>query len=729
MMRTRIKPLEFARDDRPTGRPWFVVLSAALLLTALAGCGHRSTLDDDLVSSTDTVPAVVAPTLHSRVVGDQIVMDYGEDHWDFMAGVNLGVTIPGHYPGELAIDAETYRRWFPMMAGLGFNTIRVYTIQNPSFYRELQRYNRANQEAPLFLIQGVWFDEELYVAEGDLYETGLTASVDAEIVDTVGAVTGNVEIPQQPGHAHGSFNADVTDWIAAWIIGIEPDPTVIRDSDNANHDVASYSGRYFAAAEGATPTESWYAARLDRLASELRSREKEAPLAFTNWPTTDPIEHPAEPITAEDLVAIDANHVVPTAEWTAGYFASYHAYPYFPDFQKYEAGIADYVHQGAIDPYAGYLDALRLHHVGMPVVIAEFGVAGGMALAHRGPLGRDQGALNESSQMATNAEMLQVIHDVGMAGGLVFEWADEWFKSSWNTNDYELPRDRKALWDNQWTNESQFGILAIEPGLAHGIVLDGRLDDWDEADATVIAPGGAGQPGVRAHHDAGYLYLLIESNGIAGDTTVIGFDVVDGSSGGLPGSPGMDEEADVAVVLRSGGMGEAMIRASNDPFGIKFGLNAGHFAVDPADYEPGSGAWNRQRLLTSYPLELPTTGEQIPAEAFDVGRLINGSTDPAHGAFDSRATRYHTPTAVEVRLPYAALGISDPSSHQAVVVASDGGISTSEFERVGISVMAGGSLYETAGYMWDPWSAAVWHERLRVGSDLLAATLREVSDN
>jgi hypothetical protein len=728
MMRTHISPPGSSGDDHPTGRAWFVVLAAALLLMALAGCGQRSTLDDGSLSSADTVPAVVTPTLHSRVVGDQIVMDYGEDHWDFMAGVNLGVTIPGHYPGELAIDAETYRRWFPMMAGLGFNTVRVYTIQNPSFYRELQRYNRAHQEAPLFLIQGVWFDEELYVTEGDLYEGELTASVDAEIVDTVGAVTGTVEIPNKPGHAYGSFNADVTDWIAAWIIGIEPDPTTVRDSDSANRGVATYSGRYFSAAEGATSTESWYAARLDRLASELRSRDLDAPVAFTNWPTTDPLEHPAEPLTAEDLVAIDANHVVPTTEWTAGYFASYHAYPYFPDFQKYEAGIADYVHQGAIDPYAGYLDALREHHVGMPVVVAEFGVSGGMGLAHRGPLGRDQGALDESRQMATNAEMLQVIHDVGMAGGLVFEWADEWFKASWNTHDYELPRDRRALWDNQWTNESQFGILAIEPGPADGIVLDGKLDDWDETDSTVIAAGGAGQPRVRAHHDAGYLYLLIESDGIAGDTTVIGFDVVDEGSGGLPGTPGMDVEADTAIVLGSGGMGEAMIRASNDPFGIKFGLNAGHFAADPADYEPGSGVWNRQRLLTSYPLEIPTTGEQIPAEAFDVGLLVNGSTDPANDSFDSRATWYRTPNAIELRLPYAALGISDPSSRQAVVVASDGGISTSEFERVGISVVAGGSLYETAGYTWDPWSAPVWHERLRVGSDLLAATLSEISD-
>ncbi len=728
MMRTHISQLGSARDDHPTGCPWFVVLPAALLLLALAGCGQRSTLDDVSLSSADTVPAVATPTLHTRVVGDQIVMDYGQDHWDFMAGVNLGVTIPGRYPGELAIDAETYRRWLPMMAGLGFNTIRVYTIQNPSFYRELQRYNRAHQEAPLFLIQGVWFDEELFVTDGDLYKGELTASVDAEIVDTVGAVTGTAEIPKKPGHAYGSFNADVTDWIAAWIIGIEPDPTTVRDSDIANHDVASYSGRYFSAAEGATSTESWYAARLDRLASELRSRDLDAPLAFTNWPTTDPLEHPAEPIMDEDLVAIDANHVAPTTEWTAGYFASYHAYPYYPDFQKYEAGIADYVHQGAIDPYAGYLDALREHHVGIPVVIAEFGVSGGMGLAHRGPLGRDQGALNESRQMATNAEMLRVIHDVGMAGGLVFEWADEWFKSSWNTQDYELPRDRRALWDNQWTNESQFGILAIEPGPADGIVLDGELDDWDETDSTVIAPGGTGQPRVRAHHDAGYLYLLIESDGIAGDTTVIGFDVVDGGSGGLPGTPGMDVGADTAIVLGSGGMGEAMIRASNDPFGIKLGLNAGHFAADPADYEPGSGVWNRQRLLTSYPLEIPTTGEQIPAEAFDVGLLVNGSTDPANDSFDSRATWYRTPNAIELRLPYAALGISDPSSRQAVVVASDGGISTSEFERVGISVVAGGSLYETAGYTWDPWSAPVWHERLRVGSDLLAATLREIPE-
>lgn len=729
MMRTHTSPLKSARDDHPTGYSWFVVVPAALLLMALAGCEQRSTLDDGAISSADSVPAVVTPTLHSRVVGDQIVMDYGEVHWDFIAGVNLGVTTPGHYPGELAIDAETYRRWLPMMAGFGFNTIRVYTIQNPSFYRELQRYNRAHQEAPLFLIQGVWFDEGLYAAEGDLYGSRLTASVDAEISDTVAAVTGTVEIPKKPGHAYGSFNADVTDWIAAWIIGIEPDPTVIRDSDDANRGVETYSGRYFSAAEGATSTESWYAARLDRLASELRLRNVDVPVSFTNWPTTDPLEHPAEPITEEDLVAIDANHVVPTAEWTAGYFASYHAYPYFPDFQKYEAGIADYVHQGEVDPYAGYLNALREHHVGMPVVIAEFGVSGGMALAHRGPLGRDQGALNESHQMAANAEMLQIIRDVEMAGGLVFEWADEWFKSSWNTQDYELPRDRKALWDNQWTNEAQFGILAIEPGPEHGIVLDGQFGDWDEADPTEIAPGGAGQPRVRAHHDAGYLYLLIESHGIDGDTTVIGIDVVDGDSGGLPDTPSMDVEADIAIVLGSDGMGEVMIRASNDPFGIKFGLNAGHFVVDAADYVPGSGVWNRQRLLTSYPLEIPTTGEQVPAEAFDAGLLINGTTDPERADFDSRSNWYHTPNAMELRLPYAALGISDPSSRQAVVVAPDGDISTSEFERVGISLVIGGSLYETAGYTWDPWSAAVWHERLRVGSDSLAATVHEVLDD
>ena len=75
---------------------------------------------------------------------------------------------------------------------------------------------------------------------------------------------------------------------------------------------------------------------MDHLAALEAARGISTPIAFANWPTTDPLRHPAEPLPREDLVGVDANHVRPTAAWPAGTFASYHAYPYYPDFQRHE---------------------------------------------------------------------------------------------------------------------------------------------------------------------------------------------------------------------------------------------------------------------------------------------------------------------------------------------------------------------------------------------------------
>jgi hypothetical protein len=80
----------------------------------------------------------------------------------FLAGVNLGATTPGHQPGELAITASDYRRWFAEMGNLGIRAVRIYTIHPPAFYRELARYNRAHAGAPLYLLQGVYLPDESY---------------------------------------------------------------------------------------------------------------------------------------------------------------------------------------------------------------------------------------------------------------------------------------------------------------------------------------------------------------------------------------------------------------------------------------------------------------------------------------------------------------------------------------------------------------------------------------
>ena len=82
----------------------------------------------------------------SYVDGERVRILTEDGERDFVVGVNLGPTIPGHSPGELAIRAEDYRRWFPQMAELGLIAVRVYTILSPHFYEELAAYNIANPD-------------------------------------------------------------------------------------------------------------------------------------------------------------------------------------------------------------------------------------------------------------------------------------------------------------------------------------------------------------------------------------------------------------------------------------------------------------------------------------------------------------------------------------------------------------------------------------------------------
>ena len=64
----------------------------------------------------------------------------------------------------------------------------------------------------------------------------------------------------------------------------------------------------------------------------------------------------------------------PTSRNPAGWFASYHAYPYYPDFMLYDPGYDRARSREGRSNYFGYLKELKRHHAGMPLVISEYGV-------------------------------------------------------------------------------------------------------------------------------------------------------------------------------------------------------------------------------------------------------------------------------------------------------------------------------------------------------------------
>jgi hypothetical protein len=670
--------------------------------------------------------------LPARVVGDQVDLAIGNGFEPrFWAGVNLGSTIPGTFPGEVAASRTQYDRWLRAMGEIGVRLLRVYTILRPAFYDALLAYDRGHPAAPIYVLHGVWIPEEEFLSSGDAYST--TRLWRSELRDAVAVIHGDADLPARRGHASGRYRSDVARWVMGWSIGVEWDPIAAASTDRLHAGQPRHRGRYIESLPGSTPLETWIAAGLDYVARLEARRGWSRPLTFTNWLTTDPLHHPREPSAKEDLVSVDAMHLRATARWPAGFFASYHAYPYYPDFLRYEYPRTRRARDGKLDPYAGYLRALRRHHAGQAVMITEFGIPTAIGSAHRGPLGRDQGDHNEREAGAIEADLLRDIRDEGFAGGLKFEWIDEWFKFTWNTIDLEQPAGRRQLWRNPLTNEEHFGVVAAEAGERATMLLDGRDEDWTRGASQVIAESRGPVREVRATHDEEYLWLRLrfdrDEQWREGPVRV-GFDVAPAGNRGLPGAVGIDPQADVAVTIGPGDQASLRWAAALDPLPFLYGIDHRYIPYDARADRPGSGVWRAPRLIMNRSYLVPGTSRRSPVELLDVSRLRWGTGDPAAEGFDQRALVDGHGKVLELRLPWSMLAFADPSSLRVLRPLADGRISTQPVQRVGITLaVPGAPPLVTGGYAWEPWNRVDFHERRKASWNALAQAFAETTSS
>jgi hypothetical protein len=625
--------------------------------------------------------------------GQRYVLHTAAGDRTFLPGVNLGTTTPGRLPGDMSVSAAQYRAWFAAMSWLGIRVVRIYTIHPPAFYQQLAAYNRANPERPLYLMQGVYLPDESYIAKKNLFDKRVTDVFTTELKHAAQAVSGKLSRTPGPGRAGGAWDADVTPWLIGWIIGGEFDPRALKASDKRAEGATPVRGKYFRTTPEATPTEKWLAARMNELATEVAAQGLSQPIAFVNWPTTDPLKHPDEPLEQEDLLQLDANHVQPTVDWPAGTFASYHAYPYYPDFLRHEPGLQTFHYAGRADPYAAYLTALRKHHAAMPTMITEFGVPSSIGSAHHGPLGRDQGDHSEQDAMRLDAELLRLIRDQGMAGGFLFEWADEWFKFTWNTINHQDPR-RRQLWHDTMTNEQYFGMLATDPADRPESARQQLMD----------AKGAWPARRVTASVDESYLHLQIRLSGSPPGSVQLGFDVLP-SLTGTPMAGSLDRRPDAVLALNLvGRTGQAYLRDELDPV--------------PLDYDvpqrlrgPAPTGWKPYELVINRAETVPSTGAKLPIEMQNAGLLRYGRWDS-----DSRALWHSDGAELTVRVPWALLGFADPSSH-AVGVPRSGDLTTQVSPGVTVSVAASGTDQAIGKVTWTDWARPSFTERLKRGAD------------
>ncbi len=641
----------------------------------------------------------------------------------FWAGVNLGATVPATSPGELAPTREDYDRWFVQMGQMGSTILRVYTILPPRFYDAFRAYNLKNPKQPLFVLHGVWVPEDRMYEVQNMWDGEVVTDFRHELADAVGAVHGNLVRPQRRGHASGTYTSDISPWMIGWSIGVEWDPDLVEQTNEKNKAMPHYVGKYITTKEGSSPAEHWIAAGMDLVASLEVARGWSRPMTFTNWVSTDPVKHPEEPFHTEDLVSIDATRFSATPAWPGGFFASYHAYPYYPDGLRFQKSYIDYrTPDGRPDQYAAYLQDLRTYHGDQAIMITEFGQPTSIGLAHRGPDGRDQGGHHERQSAANNVSMMKAIHDGGYAGAVIFEWTDEWFKFTWNSVEHELPKDRRAMWRNPLTNEEHFGVIAMEAGETQKVVLDGNDNEWTDKQSKVIAKASGPITEVRTTHDEESLYLRVKfAKDFAWTSQEIGLglDLHPEGNGGLPGRPGVLPEADVALLVGPGNTAKLRIATWMDPLPFEMGVAKKYMPVVASDLVPGSGAWSNPAQVVSKPLTIESTGEEFPLDTIPYGDLRWGPNDPTRPDFDDRNVINGAGSVLEMRIPWGMIGLSDPSSKLVLRPQPDGKMKAAPIERVGVALaVSDGGVVTTSGYPWDAWNVVKWHERKKVGWDL-----------
>lgn len=627
--------------------------------------------------------------------GGYQILDNGTWKPFFWKGVNLGAALPGRYPSEFPSRA-VYDEWLKDIGAAGFNLIRVYTIHPPAFYEALAAYNEAHA-APLYLVHGVWAE----LPPGDNFlDPEWYGEWKGEMRRVIDLLHGRADIAPRPGHASGTYRSDVSPWTAGIILGREWEPGNVELFNKTHPAKGDYSGRFVTLRKG-TPMEAFLADAMEQfIAYEQDAYNAQQPVAFTNWPTLDPLYHLSETTKAEetawrkklglpyaegravleydnDSMSLDMQKFDVGKENRAGLFASYHAYPYYPDFLNNDADLASGRDAQGPNNYAAYLKKLVAYHKKHPVVISEFGVPSSRLVAHWQAQGMTHGGMDERKQGEVDARLLGNISESGCAGAVLFAWIDEWFKKNWLVIEFEEPLDRKPKWYNYQDAEENYGLIGYRPGAkGPSALIDGDPSDWKAVPEYIARDGFS----MKLIADEGWLNMgIFWDRSRVFDGLFVGVDTHDRNRGDhrLPFGLAAGSEAGLEfAILFQGGKAAVFADDAYDLFPN----------VDRKPYRSVPNADGRfvMPMTESNRWRIGRDGTIYEPRRQEIGWLKEGTQDRASKDFDSLAEWKRGDGFLEARIPWGLLNLSDPSSR--AVVSSPEGIPLS---REGVPVTDG----------------------------------------
>mgnify|MGYP003292418478 CR=1 FL=1 len=682
----------------------------------------------------------------TKAEDDLLYLDTGDgfDVYD-LKGVNMGLGKPGYYATEKAITRDEYLRWFRQIKELGANTIRVYTLGNEAFYDAFYEYNLGNDD-PLYLIHGVWVDDYLINSSYSALDKEFYEPFIESCYDIVDAIHGRLKIPTDTQILPYSYLKDISPWVVGYILGVEWESTLVSYTDDCFEQLEQFNGTYFYT-ENASNFEIFLAGIGNAVAEyETNKYGSQRLIAFSNWATTDPFEYPsAISQYFEKCGTIDTEHIKCTDKFSPGQFASYHVYPYYPDYYSYTSDHEE-------NTYLQYLTILNEHH-SMPVVISEFGVSSGRGMASYDSFGRNQGGISETQQGIALVSLYRDIIKAGSCGAIAFTWQDEWFKRTWNTM---AGTDLLATpyWSDYQTNEQYFGLLSFDPGAEESICyVDTDCSDWSEDD--VISDDGTTRLSVK--YDEKFIYFLIEQIGFSLQDTVlyIPIDTTPKSGSIRAEDPEieMSAPADFIIVINGEDKSRVLVHERYDIIDALF-YNAvtSHTifskqfpASDSPNFVPIRMLLQRHTFYRKESINSdPADDTPVPFHEFDfhdrlhyeieetyeTGKLTYGNANPNSEGFNSLADFCAGNGFVEIKIPWGLLNFSDPSQMN---IHDDYyehyGVEYLRIRSMGVGVGDGNSIIQMTPVALQPLGKKPsYHERLKESYYILQSEWRKNSE-
>ncbi len=652
-----------------------------------------------------------------------------------LRGVEVSSALPGHHFSDYAATVDDYARWLDQIDELGANTVVVTQLMDDEFYDALLEHNQSNDE-PLLLVQGIMAEEELEQASANAYDSGLMDRLIKQGKVVVDAIHGQRDVSAVGIGGSGTYRSDVSTWVAALLVVDEFDVDNVAYTDHSTVRDGAYTGTYFSTSEEATVFEAMLAEVMDRVvAYETTKYDVQRPIGFTSSPQTDPLVF-ADSYARQipKYVCVDAEHVVPTEQSSAGRLCAYRIAGVVDELptrladewkQRHAEQLAVLDKQAL---YGGYLRLLAAYH-SMPLIgLFSSSTARATADARVAPM-------NEQGQGKALCAVSEELDNARWSGTIVSSWQDVWERSSWNTK-FAVYDTNTHLWHDLQTPTQCNGLLAFDPSAEPVCVLDGSDDEWEEedviarADATEdAAANGASDDGttqagaitVSARYDAEGLYLLV--SGVTDQQSAFVPLDVSREVGVLSSTKpelSFKRDAEFVLCLEGPTNSRLLVLSRYDATRQRFLYDAE--GIDPfVEIIPASDTtFVVERLAASTDTLL---GEQEYAQNkhtaigfYEAGILAHGNGNPSSDDYDSRADVCYGENCVEVRLPWLMLNVGDPSNMLAHRDYYDHyGVQFKKTSKIYMGVCAGGQTGEVA---MEPlavrgWKRVKYRERLK----------------